>query len=173
MGVWSHLPLHTVVLQEQLCLSGKRFISAGILSPTVAKSGCLGKEQKNQSTPVFLILHHHIQWVSFPLSWSVCHPWGCSFLLWAAEAKYSQAAMSVWCHPLLQRGGSAALPACFAKYNWFHIWKCNLLVVFTQRLFQSFFILLHSQNGKSYKCHSCFRDMVCTSVLWHRWPTLL
>lgn len=168
MGAWSHLPSHTMVLQEQLCLSGKRFISAGILSPAVAKSGCLGKEQKNQSTPVFLILRHHIQWVSFPLSWSVCHPWGCSFLLWPAEAKYSQAAMSVWCHPLLQRGrlcssASLALQSTtdFTFGNATY-WWCSHNGYFS-----------HSQNGKSYKCHSCFRDVVCTSVLWHRWPTLL
>lgn len=45
----------------------------------------------------------HVQWVSFPSSWSVCHFWGCSFLQWLTKSKYAQASTSVSCHPL-QRG---------------------------------------------------------------------
>lgn len=81
--------LHTVSCKSSFYLSRKRFIRTGILSPTMVRSECPCKEYNNQFLPSFLMFS------GFPLSWSVYHPWGCSFLQWLAECKYSQAAVSL------------------------------------------------------------------------------
>lgn len=158
---WSHLPSSPRGPQQQLCLLvGRR--CTGLLSPAGQ-----GRADNNHSLPCFLMVSvlpfHQAGQSAFLVNVLPCSEGQTSnthrLLSGCAATLPSEGPLQL-CHPGL------------AKPKWLHSWKKNFLEVFPLWLFWQIF-LLHSQNGKSYRCHNCFRDTVCTLVLWNRCTILL
>lgn len=132
----------------------------------VSSAGGLGREDSSQFLPRFLMLgglpFHEAGQSALLLNVLFSSDWQTSNthkLLFGCAATLPSEGPLQLCHPAM------------AKPKWLH-WKRNFLEAFPQRLFWQIF-LLHSQNGKSYKCHNCLRDTVCTLVLWNRCTILL
>lgn len=140
----SYLP-HTAVLARTAVRSVQRFISAGVLSPANGQKGMPGERvQEPVSSRV-----PYSQWISFPLSWSISHPF--------VDALSSRVLQNPNIHKLLlQCDATLPLPrvllhgsgtlALQSTSDWLHISKWNLLVVFTRGYFGKIF-LSRSQNG--------------------------
>lgn len=105
MGAWSHRPsAHSGPARAAMSVRQKVHQCWYLVSNYGQK-----RMPGERAEPPVSSWFPHIRWVSFPLSSSVYHPCGCSFLQWLPEAKYSQAATSVWCHLSSKEARSATL----------------------------------------------------------------